>query len=316
MSLTSLEAAAETAVARHLQDSYEEGQFYHTVGRSLLTVNPFHLLKRNLESIPDDPQLLQKFCNIEDESLPTVHLYRYARNIRRIATEEANSQVVIFRGCRGSGKSEAMKGIIQYLVNADSHSKDASISTTTPHPLGSFENPFQLPSDSNRCGKAVAAALSVLDAFCSGGTYTNDTTTFCSRHVTLMYGSNGRLQGAHLRAFFPQMLSFGQIKEKDKDAPIETARILPLFLAGIGKKGEDYCISSTLKDTFLGVPGKEQLQELQAEFHHLSNTVVGSGALLEDDWEQVLKVVAACINLQSVALVGADSTIISSNTKV
>ena len=319
MALLALKSCTDTSITEYIKLRYDDGQFYHAVGNVFISVNPVHaLLKGPQSAANDDPLLLQKFLIGTKGSLPPVHSLRFAQNIHIAASVDHVSQTIIFRGCCGSGKTELLKSTIQYLLCAESSKKDVLLNVNSVQPLGSVNNPMGLPSDSNRCAKAIAAALSLYDIMGNAMTENNTHSSRHLKHVKLIYDAKGKLYGAQLTSLLTDLMRF-DVSGSTADAaqPQYPVYLMLLVAAGLGARAEEFKITKVHRDAFLP-PGssKSYVEMLEQQFHYFHETLMASQIITEEDWNSCLRAVAACINLQCVVLSGSETASISMSTKV
>ena len=74
---------------------------------------------------------------------------------------------------------------------------------------------------------------------------------------------------------------------------------------------EEFKINTTQKESFIQASSLLFGHEFDMikEFHYLEGLILHSGMVSADDWRKVLSVVAACIHLLSVTIVGAEVVI-------
>lgn len=317
LSMLALEDINERTIDDVLQDRYEnKSNFYSAVGNCLVFVNPYPIFSHKPAELPLSANIMQKYSlALEDSAFTDHHLYKFTENIRRSVTSELASEAIVFRGCSGSGKTESLKAMVQYLLCADSSAKDAA-TTTDPdaafHPLGSQRNPFALCSDTSRSGKIITAGIMLMSALGSTPTDRNRHCSVHIKHIRMVYGISGRIIGAQLRMHLTDMIKLGC---KDANSP-KPAYLFCLFIAGIGSRADEFKLTNTCRDIYNNVIQAAFPDEnLEVEFTYLEQTVLQSGALTSEEWNQLLRVIAGIALLQSVSLVGSESTIISSNSK-
>eukprot|EP01031_Cornospumella_fuschlensis_P038238 gene38238-46466_t len=305
-SISTLDPVTEQSVTQFLTTSYHNYQYFHNVGQVLLKINPYPQF--SYES--DQVQLMRKVLKPSGaDDLPKAHIYIFAESIRRAALDNSAVQGVIIRGMNGSGKSEAFKGILQYLMYADCnhHPEEAAAQVDHSKPLGLSANPFILPTDSSLVCKKLRGALCVLSAFSS---VTTDKNTYSSRgmkYLTLKYSTTtGKLTGFRLRSIFSEL-----VRTSCKDPAQGPLLIQALLMKGGGKQGE-FNINSSIGDMYAGYHFGNI--DFSAEFHYLQEVLLSAG-VKDADWQQVLKIVGVVCLLQGVGFIGTDSTLISSSTK-
>eukprot|EP01038_Epipyxis_sp_PR26KG_P015369 gene15369-20714_t len=245
-----------------------------------------------------------------DETTP--HIFRFIRHKLMEATESRMSQKVIFRGCSGSGKTESLKLIIQYLIAVQNNNSIPPFNMGSFEPLGSLKNPFNI-SPTSTWQKALIASIMLFESLGSCITEKNRNTSRHLKDINLFFNQQGQIIGVRMQAYLTELLRFSPKAGQQNSPPLFFFQ----FLAGIGRRSDEYKITSNVKENYLNstmAMYNYNQQELQVQFEHLENLVLSSG-LSPLDWSCFLKAVAGCILLQCVQLSGSESTIITSATK-
>jgi hypothetical protein len=320
MALLSLKACTDASLSEYIRHRYDDGEFQHSVNHCHILLNPYHQLKKESKSyLNDDPLIMQKYLLDPVKNVATAHQFRFSDSIYNSTVLDRTSQTVIFRGCCGSGKTEALKSTVQFLICADSSRKDVQLNIRSLAPLGSAGNPLNLPSDASRCGKAVAAALTLYDIMGNSVTENNNHSSRHLKHIKLVYDAQGRLYGAQLKSLLTDLMRFDVSGATAEAAqPQNPVYFMLLVAAGLGARAEEFKITKTHRDAFIppGASSKAYQEQLEREFSHFHNTLLASQAITEEDWNRCLRAVAACINLQCVVLSGSEAASISMSTKV
>eukprot|EP00981_Chlorochromonas_danica_P001703 scaffold369_cov177-Ochromonas_danica.AAC.36 len=306
-SLVRINSPSEQSIYSNLLQASQEGIFYQKVGSVLVKVNPNSTNPIEIDRII----LLAKLLDpITFNEIPSSHLYRYGESIRRNAIDQSGLQGVVLRGCSGSGKSEALKALLEYYVLTESPqyiSIAFQTSRNPSRPIGTSDNPFLLPPESSVVCKRLCASLALLTAFTSAATDKNCFSSRAMKFISIKYGNNGKLSAIRARCLFAEML-----RTNTRD-PIQG----PLFIQALVMKGcpklTEYGVPGSLLDNYNN-SGFGQL-DYQQEYLYLEDLLLNWSGLSSDDWESACKVVAAVCLLQGVTLLGSDSTLVSSSTK-
>ena len=167
--------------------------------------------------------------------------------------------------------------------------------------------------------------MAILGAMGSAATERNRHSSRHCKHIQLFYDPvQGTLLGAKGAAYLVEGQVFGCGKggstlKNDKNANYSPPYIFPLFLASLGtiKNFEEFKISNSQKESYLTTAALVYSKDwdLLREYTYIRSTIIESGCVSDEQWHSFLKVVAACVQLQSVSIVGSESTIISSGTK-
>ena len=188
--LSNLNNVSEASVMSQLCRRYVNHNFFTAIGRSTyISLNPIHQLVRQLGGHRNDAA--QMFMYL-DKTTKQPSIYYIADKAYRSAVEDMMSETIVMRGCSGSGKTENLKHIVQYLFTADQLSRTPrAVDFPTYEPLGTVFNPFMFVD--TPFAKGTAAWLAVMDCFGSAQTERNENS---SRHTKLLrfhYGSGLKL---------------------------------------------------------------------------------------------------------------------------
>ena len=253
-------------------------------------------------------------------------------------------QTVVFRGCSGSGKSEAVKAAAQYLMFVDTmQSEDGDTKkeealealnrksfTSKSHdgysPLVSSRNP--LLYDRSLAGHSlvqdeagepvhihdsIAASLLLLDVMITRPSeYSSRSTRAVNRLKFVMDAASGRLTDFRVHSLLVDR-SEGSFRTPEEKEGCKTDRpymIFPLVLASLG--------ASRLAEA--GVPDRVRLayitgcpnwneKQLAAECSHFKSLMLESG-LTESQWTELERAILGIVLLQSVSIVGNESAFI------
>jgi myosin heavy subunit len=183
--LSTLQVLNEGSLLNSVCQRFADYEFVSTIGRaSCLFVNPIHRLVRKFEGHFNRTSAIYGYLDQQDSS-PS--LYQIADRAYRSVVEDAMDQSVIFRGAYGSGKTEALKHFIQYILVADTPFRFQKDHENSSYELiGSHANPFLLsncPID-----RGVAAWIAVLDLFGSVRTDRNESSSRHAKTIKFSFG--------------------------------------------------------------------------------------------------------------------------------
>lgn len=99
-------------VLDELSSRYAKNQIYTELGSVTVSLNPFKLLPIYSTGVVHS-------YGASPDSLPT-HIFGFADKVYSSMVGEKNNQLILISGESGSGKTEAMKLILQYLIQAKS----------------------------------------------------------------------------------------------------------------------------------------------------------------------------------------------------
>lgn len=163
LDLSKLKHHNDGAIIHALGIFYGDMKFTAKIGKYFLCINPGHRLVSSVGCHHNAASDMLPYFNGDSEVSPSV--YSVADTAYRKVSEGLLNQTIVLRGCSGSGKTEASKHILQYLLFAENPQKGAkSVDHATYTPLGHAHNPLVAMSSSS-VSKAMAAGSAVLDIF-------------------------------------------------------------------------------------------------------------------------------------------------------
>jgi hypothetical protein len=323
-SLSELPHISEEAIIQLLNKHYQDGKFYSKIGQIFfkLSSGPDYSTEYRDSSLVAE---LNKWSrSSSDKSLnDQTHIFRFAEELRRYSCDGVtkSSQSLIVRGINGSGKSDSIKRVLQYLtfVDMSSHPEDKGVVRDYNKPFCTYVNPFYVASDSTSpvVGKRIAACLTLLEAFYTAPTDHNLSSSRVWNHFKLRYGSSGKITGFRVDPLFHEFSRYNP-----KDLYCGPLTIQTIFINGSSNSQLDHLlIPGSLREQYnppikpSSSSSSSMEYDYQAQLEHLKDLAINYGNISSDIWENVMKVVAAMINLQGITLLGTESAIISSSTK-
>ena len=182
--LAALKYVNEGAVVQNLATRFVDNEFVTCIGRSVyVSVNPNHRLVRSSGGYRNDTSTIYAYL---DRLKRTPHIYHAAESLHRSVVEDMRSQTAVIRGMSGSGKTEALKHVVQFMVNVDVHRHVQETELPTYEPLGTHLNPFLC--NGTPISKGVAAWLAVLEFFGTAQTEKNEQSSRHSKLLNFHYG--------------------------------------------------------------------------------------------------------------------------------
>ena len=312
--LEKLSVINQASVLHALRCRFKRDTFTATVGPCFLWLNP--ILKNG--RLSNDSSSMQS-CFEAGKSgrryTDATNIYSFAEKTRTLFLEGKSSHAMIFRGCSGSGKTEAAKAALQYLLYVDASQfgrREALPRSSTLmqnfEPLGSHRNPL-LVSSEYRFGKSVVAGLALFDAFASAPSERNATSSRCIRRFRLLYAANNSISNIEMSAHLidTARLNF-------KNSSMRPLQIFAMLMAGLSPDLlASFHISDSQKLQYLN--GSRALPEdMAAEMQFLRSSLIAVG-LEEEAWNDAVRCLLSIVHLQSISIVGSSSAIISANSK-
>jgi myosin heavy subunit len=166
----------------NLAAAHRNHGYYQNIGSVLLKINPCP----HFSSETDQIVLMKKILRpLKNEEITAAHIYRLAGSVRRAAIDGSGTQAIILRGMNSSGKTEALKALIQYFVFSEVSNLFSSAGTNVDNakPLGSSANPFIFANESSFICKKLITSICLISAFTSSAT---DRNIFSSRAMKLI----------------------------------------------------------------------------------------------------------------------------------
>ncbi len=332
--LVTSDPLTEDAIATEIERLHSSAkQVYHSVGSS-------SLIKVTSAASTETAESLKELCLQYgsgaaeiDSQAPQAHLLKFAEEIRKavVSTSTSSSssgsaQVVMMRGSAGSGKSEALKQMVNYYTALDSLpsllSLPAITTTALSPPLGTAKNPFLLHNDSSLISRRLCASMALFQAF--GVVHTSPTAATWSsiprimQHICLRFHpSTGKLTGSRVQAcLFPEIGLRCSLKDSvlffqailAASSPT-LAPITPDGLTQLPPSVKEHLLETVTSSLPLSI------DELRQEAVYLQDLLVRQAGLTPDDWQVCVRIVYAITLLQSITILGGETTVLSTNTK-
>jgi hypothetical protein len=251
--------------------------------------------------------------------------------------DSAITSTLIFRGCSGSGKTEAIKAAIQYMMyvdtvrSEDKEGKGKAIATLIEAGeasknregytyLGGKKNPVlrdnTLPSNQAVQGThlhdSITAALLLLDVMTTRPTSFNGRSTRSLNRYRLMLDQNtGRLEGIEIVCLLLDKAArcFGTNPTGGRHSG-EPYLIFPMMLAHASEDTLSSAgISGKVKFAYLSTCPSMTEEQLEQEMGHFK-TVMLRGGVSQQQWSDFESCILAIVLLQTIAIVGNDSAFI------
>ena len=183
--LSKLRYHNDAEVVHALGILFRDSKFISKVGKHFLLMNPGHKLINEVGHHHNSASDMLPYFNGE-VGLP-LSIYSIADIAYRRVSENLLNQTIITRGCSGSGKTEAAKHIIQYLIFAENPQKNLkSVDGPTYTPLGHAENPL-IDMSKTRISRAVSAGITILDIFGSASSTRSPNSSRIIRNFSFSY---------------------------------------------------------------------------------------------------------------------------------
>jgi len=307
--LTILENYNDPTILDTIIKRYVSSQYLSYAGSTLLMINPINE-KKFINQEKDIKLLLAMLNHYKDGSnVSSINLYQQISQIRASINSDTTCHTVFFRGASGSGKSEALKSIVQFLMLVESpnnlQNTSRSQSTSSYAPLGSSRNPLIISTDAYKTNIAISAMINLIDITWNAPTQSHMYSSRQAKSLSFIYGLNNSLKAVECNILLNGMHRFNP-----KDA-LKPYYWFALLIAGVDHS--EYMITTAQRDAILPDFGLSQVQ-LELEFKHFEELMLKAGLELST-WTTVLRVLAALLNLKFVSIVGSDSTILSAASK-
>jgi len=151
--LVMLDDLSESSIVENLRKRYSKGIIYTSIGSVLISLNPYKDL--GVFSRP----IIEKYRTKDHFHIPP-HVFTLAHEAYRALIAEGEDQSIIISGESGAGKTEASKGIMQYIAavsgNGDTVDRVKNIILESNPLLESFGNAKTIRNNnSSRFGKYI-----------------------------------------------------------------------------------------------------------------------------------------------------------------
>jgi myosin heavy subunit len=185
LDLSKLKHHNDGAIIHSLGEFYGDMKFSAKIGKYFLCMNPGHRLVDEVGHHHNAASDMFPYSTGDSDA--PLSIYSAADTAYRKVSEGLLNQTIVLRGCSGSGKTEASKHILQYLLYVENPHKVAkSANYPTYTPLGHAHNPF-IDLASSPLSKAMAAGNAVLDIFGCAPSSRNPNSSRVIRQTKLAY---------------------------------------------------------------------------------------------------------------------------------
>ena len=185
LDLSKLKHHNDASINHSLAGFFARMQFTVKIAKYFVYINPGNRKVSEVGCHRNAPVDMLPYLN--DDSQAPLSIYSFADTAYRKVTGDLLNQTIVFRGCSGSGKTEASKHVIQYLLYAESPQRAAKSADYASYtPLGHSHNPI-IDMNSSSVSKAILAGCAVLDNFGSAPSGQNPTSSRGIRHTKFAY---------------------------------------------------------------------------------------------------------------------------------
>lgn len=331
---------------------HQEGKCMSLMSSLLLYTNPMGLAKFKTGAYENKLEYMDEVYDLSSRNVltslttqnnvifPIVEKLRssvLAKNRYRKGDDAAITNTLIFRGCSGSGKTEAIKAAIQYMMyvdtlrSEDKEAKDNALEVLTEASaasrnregysyLGGGKNPVlrdnTLPStravEGAHLHDSITAAMLLLDVMTTRPTSFNGRSTRSLNRYRLMLNlDTGRLEGIEVVCLLLDKAarSMGTNPTGGRHSG-EPYLIFPMVLAHASEDTLSSAgISEKVKFSYLGACRTMTEEQLEQEMEHFKGMML-LGGVSQQQWDDFINCILAIVLLQTIAIVGNDSAFI------
>jgi len=171
--LVMLDQITEVALLNNLEKRYKEKMIYTSIGRVLVSLNPYTDLQLTT------PAMIKKYHEEDNFHIPP-HIFTVANDAYRALHSENESQAIIISGESGAGKTEASKGIMQYLAAISGKSGGAKV---------------------DKVKEVVLQSNPLLEAFGNAKTLRNNNSSRFGKYIEIQFDYKGEPEGGRVRNY-------------------------------------------------------------------------------------------------------------------
>ncbi|EPX72489.1 myosin type V [Schizosaccharomyces octosporus yFS286] len=275
--LTTLTYLNEPSVLQALRYRYENQHIYTFSGIVLVSVNPYQLLSELYN------ESVIKRYHENQECTKEPHLYSIASACYSALTNDNENQTIIVSGESGAGKTVAARYIMRYLTSVQALDKTSS--------KRSVEN-------------QVLATNPIMEAFGNAKTVRNDNSSRFGKYVTISFNEEAAITGANVSTYLLE-------RSRVTSSPLgeRNYHIFYQLLAGCTEEQrEKWHLRSPSEFKYLSqgncmsVEGVNDNDEFTTTASALSTV-----GILENQQEEVYKLLAALLHLGNIAIVTSRS---------
>ncbi|PRP75446.1 myosin IA heavy chain, partial [Planoprotostelium fungivorum] len=171
--LVMLDQISEDALLSNLEKRYKDKYIYTSIGRVLISLNPYTDLQLTT------PAMIKKYHEEDNFHIPP-HIFTLANDAYRALHSENESQAIIISGESGAGKTEASKGIMQYLAAITGKSGGARV---------------------DKVKEVVLQSNPLLESFGNAKTLRNNNSSRFGKYIEIQFDYKGEPEGGRVRNY-------------------------------------------------------------------------------------------------------------------
>jgi alpha-tubulin suppressor-like RCC1 family protein len=334
--ISQLEFSHDASIVWELMLKYKKQQYYSKVGSSstILLFNPLEsdtrlfnnppteIMNRSTKSrrrrssvniaaslpVSNEPKPVHDL--VEDLQSFTSKIYKNFIS----STLKDYGEAIVFQGCSGSGKSEAMKYTAQFVIcqpSASSNSLDYNPKNPFYKPLGTTKNPIIAPSDLPYT-EAFAMALRVFNFFTVAASGKNETSSRHIKRISLHYSDDNRLIGCSFDVIY---IDYRRICHLDgNQRPYQMLQYLIVSLSADPSQCSKYKLTPEIIALYNTGLSNVQIDEVLEEFEYFIGSLLQLG-LPQTSLTEIFNCLIACVHLQTIKFDGTDTAILPPKSK-
>ncbi|KAM9989947.1 hypothetical protein ACTFIY_005993 [Dictyostelium cf. discoideum] len=187
--MVEIQDLSEAIILNNLGLRYKSDQIYTYIGNVLISINPYKEIK-DIYSL----NTLNKYKDINTINSNPPHIYAVALRAYQSMVSEKKNQSIIISGESGSGKTEASKTILQYLINTSNNNNNNNNNNTNININNNNNN--------NSIEKDILNSNPILEAFGNSRTTKNHNSSRFGKFLKIEFRSSDmKIDGASIETY-------------------------------------------------------------------------------------------------------------------
>ncbi|KAM9963611.1 hypothetical protein ACTFIW_006847 [Dictyostelium discoideum] len=190
--MVEIQDLSEAIILNNLGLRYKSDQIYTYIGNVLISINPYKEIK-DIYSL----NTLNKYKDINTIKSNPPHIYAVALRAYQSMVSEKKNQSIIISGESGSGKTEASKTILQYLINTSNSNNNNNNNNNT-----NINNNNNNNNNNNSIEKDILNSNPILEAFGNSRTTKNHNSSRFGKFLKIEFRSSDmKIDGASIETY-------------------------------------------------------------------------------------------------------------------
>ncbi|KAK5582398.1 hypothetical protein RB653_003981 [Dictyostelium firmibasis] len=195
--MVEIQDLSEAIILNNLNLRYKSDQIYTYIGNVLISINPYKEIKDLYSS-----NSLNKYKDINTIKSNPPHIYAVALRAYQSMVSEKKNQSIIISGESGSGKTEASKTILQYLINTSNNNNNNNSNNNNNNYNNNNSNKNNSNINNSSIEKDILNSNPILEAFGNSRTTKNHNSSRFGKFLKIEFRSSDmKIDGASVETY-------------------------------------------------------------------------------------------------------------------